>query len=831
MTTQNLTVNATSANDGYGATAIGLQDNATVMDSGLVSGSWQCWIWARFQTSAAIAQNSNVTTANFQMKATATDSSTTWAAEIVVEKIANAPAVSTSFSNLSSRTFTTAKTTISNDATTANTFKTWDISGAIQELVNTYGIASGDWILVAVRYATSTTSRRFYQSDNGSGDAAKLDLTYTSPPIQITASAAAVFTTGPSDITNTRELTTTAAGVWVGGPAAIVNTRELTVTAAASFGTGGPERQLVRLTGWLGSGGGSFTLQFIGFDVGPTSWDGVDPNDLKTNFEAACASSGILTGAVTVSVLSAVEPVALEVVFAHSQAPIDLSPLTVASYSGPSSPEINILRNGSYITMGNLRSVDTTAAGSFTTGTPTLVDVGVQLTAQADGAFVTGSALLSILIPLDTTAAGVFTSTVTASVKRPVDTSAAGSFTTSTPQLGTIVSVTFNGAAGSFTTSSPTYVIYCRPFVRAAGIFYATAHPDYVKPANTSAAGAFTTGPAAADIVRRATVTAPGSFSGGTPTASVYRPFTTSAAATFTATATAGIPVRLTIQTAGVFVAGSAVASTLRPVTALAAAVFTTSSPRNIVPMTTTANGVFTAAAIASFKNRAFTATAAGSFVTGSALAGTVRRVTSTNALITATAGGAGIVTSHHTTAGITFTTSAHESFKRQITAAATGTFATNTPTAKFVLRPTVAAAGSFTSSIADAVVHKMLTGSAAGIFISTADYVVTRQISVQSSLDVLTAGRLSLNRSITTTADGVFSASGTMLNTRKLTTTAAGIFNSVVGIDVYRPLSVVAGAYFGTKHVAPYVDPGILKDVWTMPPRDFVWVMPESDN
>lgn len=745
-----------------------------------------------------------------------------------------APAYPTSDSDYNAKAVTTASVTHNNQTGTSGTYTSPSLVSIIQEIVNQSGFNGTIQILIKDNNSNSThggfENRIMFKAyDGGSGTYTTLNVTYTPPPTNITATSNAVFTTA-GVITNTRELDTTSAGVWVGGPAAIVNTRSITATAAGSFGTGGPERQAIRLTGWLGVGG-SFTLQFLGFDIGPTVWDGASTATLATLFQAACESSGILTGAVTVSVLQAAEPAALQVVFAHSQAPIDLPALTVGSYSGPSSPEINILRNGSYITMENLRSVDTTAAGSFTTGTPTLVDVAVLCDVSCDGSFTTGAALLNFLFQIDALAQGVFvTSDVDADVSRPINTSAAGNFVTADAQLGFQVLVTMPGAAGVFTTSSPATVIYCRPFVRSAGIFYCSAHPDFVKSFNVTAAGEFVTGSPAALNTRRATVTAGGSFT-GSATASTYRPFTTTAAATFTATATAGIPVRLTIQAAGVFATGQPVASTQRPATALAAAVFTSGQATPKVFLTVTAQGVFTAAAIASFKHTGFTATAAGSFSGGDAIAGTKRNITATTALITATAGGAGIVTSHTTTAGISFTTSAHESFKRQITAAATGTFATNTPTAKFVLRPTVAAAGSFTSSNADATIHKMLTGAAAGIFITLADYVVTRQISVQSSLDVLTAGRVSLNRSIVTTADGVFSTSGTMLNTRKLTTTAAGIFNSVVGIDVYRPLSVVAGAYFGTKHVAPYVDPGILKDVWTMPPRDFVWVMPESDN
>jgi hypothetical protein len=180
MPSQTLVVANTASHDGYGATAIGLQSNTTVMDSGLV-GSWQCWIWAMFQTTAEIQQGSSISVATWRIMGARDDSDTTWAMDVHVEKVANATAP-TNFTNLSGKTLTTAKTSLLNDAITQNVYKDIDIASALQELVDAHTIASGSYILVVGKYAASTVDRRFYQRDNGTSTDPELNIDYSDPP-------------------------------------------------------------------------------------------------------------------------------------------------------------------------------------------------------------------------------------------------------------------------------------------------------------------------------------------------------------------------------------------------------------------------------------------------------------------------------------------------------------------------------------------------------------------------------------------------------------------------------------------------------------------------
>ena len=826
MGTQTLSVNA-DANDGFW-NGSSLTNNLILDIVGSNGGTCNCF--HRFILTSTIPAGATITQCDFKPYSVDTVSDTfTYTAKFQNTTNASQP---TSGTDLNGRSYTSG-TAFVNTSMTSGAQYTHNLISELQSIVTGNTLTSGNGVMVACfSQASPTTNRRFSSKENSLP--AQLIITWTDPPISITASAAGVFNTA-GVLSVTRPITTSAAGTFVGGSAAIVNTRELTVTAAGSIGTGSPDRWFIYFPGWKDNGSGDFLFQSFGEDIS-VFWDGVDGASMVTAFQAGLDACPVTNGGlVTASLVSGEEPITIQVVYKIGPGGLNTATnvpewsLIDWSHTGGSAPTLNVINDGGSNFNNVLRSFDVTAAGTFSGGDATLVDVGIQLTATAAGSFVGGDALLSLLVNITTTAAGVFNTTAAVSVYRPLTTSAAGSFTTADALLGTIVPVTMPGAAGSFATSTPSIVIYCRPFVRAQAVFHCTAHPDFVKPANTVAAGSFTTSEANGAFTRPVTAVGAATFNTAGHVG-VARTFTASAAATFTTTATMGIPVDVTATAAGIFTTGTPLAETQRATTALAAAVFVTSSPTAKLQVTTTANGTFTATAFAGVKVRV-TCSAGLTSATGSAVPTVTRYFITTNAGIFATVGGVGIVTSHTATAGATFVVTGQPSFKRRITAAAAGTFATNTPFASFVLRVNTAAAGSFTTSNADATNTRRIETSASVSIQTAAGIINTRQISVQSSLDVLTAGRLSLNRQLSIVADGVFSATGTITNTRKLTTNANGIFNSEVALSVYRPLSVVAGAYFGTKHVAPYVDPTILKDVWTMPPRVFVWVMPDSDN
>lgn len=180
MTTQNLSI-AASADDGHASSAGGLGNNATLIDCGLSSGQ-ERWIFCRFATTAAIAQSSVFSSALFGLYGFETNSATTWEVDFVAELTSNATAPA-SYADLAGRSYTSA-VRYTNTAITGDVKTDFDITAAIQELIDSTAIANGAYILVVGKFVTGTTQRRRFRSfDNGDTNVdPEFALTYTDPP-------------------------------------------------------------------------------------------------------------------------------------------------------------------------------------------------------------------------------------------------------------------------------------------------------------------------------------------------------------------------------------------------------------------------------------------------------------------------------------------------------------------------------------------------------------------------------------------------------------------------------------------------------------------------
>lgn len=181
MTTQNMLIPNVSANDGFAGSAIGLQDNAANNISGLYAGSFPCWVWMRFEITDDIAIGSTIDSLILRVDAAETDSGTTWETDIVLNKVAAADNPTT-YADLIAKAYT-AGTRFTNTSITSGTYVDFDITAEGQELIDDTAIATGDYVLVAMKFVTGTTAdRTLYSRDNGTSTDPELNWTYSDPP-------------------------------------------------------------------------------------------------------------------------------------------------------------------------------------------------------------------------------------------------------------------------------------------------------------------------------------------------------------------------------------------------------------------------------------------------------------------------------------------------------------------------------------------------------------------------------------------------------------------------------------------------------------------------
>lgn len=174
MTTLSLQVGST-ADDNCGNAAIGLL-GGTVNIEGQYAG-FNLRSFNRF-TNVTITPPVTVSVADFQEKASDTDSSTTYDVKIYFNAVddSSVPADGTALMALA---LTTAFTQSTNPSTTAGSWLTRSLVSAAQEVLDRGGWASGNDQTVITERVSGTVYRRFETYDAGAASAAKLDYTYT----------------------------------------------------------------------------------------------------------------------------------------------------------------------------------------------------------------------------------------------------------------------------------------------------------------------------------------------------------------------------------------------------------------------------------------------------------------------------------------------------------------------------------------------------------------------------------------------------------------------------------------------------------------------------
>lgn len=194
MTTQNMLVPNLAANDGWAASAVGLQDNGIYNISGKYAGAYDSWVWMRFEITANIAQGSTVSSLILRVACAEDDSSSTWETDICLNEVA-AAANPTSYGDLIGKAYTTG-TRFTNTAIANGVYEEFDITAEGQELVNTTALTAGDYVLVAMKFVTGTNQdRTFISRDNGTSTDPELNWTYSSS-IQAAVPAGTISLTG-----------------------------------------------------------------------------------------------------------------------------------------------------------------------------------------------------------------------------------------------------------------------------------------------------------------------------------------------------------------------------------------------------------------------------------------------------------------------------------------------------------------------------------------------------------------------------------------------------------------------------------------------------------
>lgn len=192
MPTLNLQVNA-SGNDGDADHVSTGQNSITriTMPLGSFNGNTHMGC-ARF-LSVTIAQGTTITSATLTLKAQATYSTANTISCIAYGEAADNAAIYTATgTNINARARTTANSGAKDiKSVTAETDYTWDVTTAVQEVINRAGWASGNAISILIRDNSSTSNewQDFYTYDNTTTKAPKLDITYSSggkapPPVR-----------------------------------------------------------------------------------------------------------------------------------------------------------------------------------------------------------------------------------------------------------------------------------------------------------------------------------------------------------------------------------------------------------------------------------------------------------------------------------------------------------------------------------------------------------------------------------------------------------------------------------------------------------------------
>lgn len=180
MATLNLQVNA-SGNDGdQDQSGINGSITQTRIPIGSFNGNAHMGA-ARF-LNVTIAQGTTITSAILTLKALSTYSTGSTISCIAYAEAADNAAIYTATNNnISGRTRTTANSGAKNiQSVTAEVDYTWDVTTAVQEVVNRAGWVSGNAVSILIRDNSSTSNewQDFYTYDNTTTKAPKLDITY-----------------------------------------------------------------------------------------------------------------------------------------------------------------------------------------------------------------------------------------------------------------------------------------------------------------------------------------------------------------------------------------------------------------------------------------------------------------------------------------------------------------------------------------------------------------------------------------------------------------------------------------------------------------------------
>lgn len=170
MTTLNLQVSQ-SSDDAF-ENAVG---TVTINGTSMVFNNAGYWIGYRFQNvTIPNASTINTATLSYYVTSTTRDDNEQ---DVYGEDVDDAATFSTAASNISGRTLTTAKTTVSADSVGVG-FYAVDVTAVVQEIINRAGWVSGNDLallmdaLTGVNLAPDTY-------DNSPTNAAKLDIDYT----------------------------------------------------------------------------------------------------------------------------------------------------------------------------------------------------------------------------------------------------------------------------------------------------------------------------------------------------------------------------------------------------------------------------------------------------------------------------------------------------------------------------------------------------------------------------------------------------------------------------------------------------------------------------
>lgn len=170
MTTINLQVSA-SSDDAFENNVGTVTTNGTSM----VFNNAGYWIGYRF-LNVTIPQGATINSANLQYYVTSTTRDDN-EQDVYCEDVDDSATFTTGASNISSRTLTTAKTTVSADSVGVG-FYTVSITSAVQEVINRAGWVSGNDLSVIMDALTGVNLAPDTY-DNSPTNAAKLDIDYT----------------------------------------------------------------------------------------------------------------------------------------------------------------------------------------------------------------------------------------------------------------------------------------------------------------------------------------------------------------------------------------------------------------------------------------------------------------------------------------------------------------------------------------------------------------------------------------------------------------------------------------------------------------------------